>query len=258
MRDYKYLVVERAGPKTVIRMTDTGKRNRLSQGMIDDLTGALRAAERDNSTAVVLTGSDGVFSAGGDITSFKRDASEAINGRIFGDSDFRMPFKAIETLEKPVIAAVDGTALAGGFELALVSDLVVVGEDVEVGTPEPKIGIAPGVAYVRLADEIAHHRAMEIMMTGESITGQEAVEMGLFNEAVPAGDVAGVVDKYIRRLDEAAPVALTVIKKVANRHRLNADTVVSDLGLGVLLETSDAKEGFEAFRRGQFPDFDGE
>lgn len=257
MSDYEHVDLERAGPKTVIRMTDPEKRNRLSQGMIKDLTAALYDAEVDESAAIVLTGTDNVFSAGGDITSFKRDASEVINGRVFGNSDFRAPFEAIETLEKPVIAAVDGTALAGGFELALVSDFVVVGERVEVGTPESKIGIAPGVAYVRLVREIAHHRAMEIMMTGDSITGQEAVDMGLFNEAVPVEEVVGTVDEYVHRLDQVAPVALTVIKKVANRHRSNADTVVSDLGLGVLLETEDAKKGFEAFQKGERPEFDG-
>lgn len=258
MTEYDYVMVERAGPKTVITLDEVDKRNRLSQGMIDDLTAALQEAERDDSTAVVLTGQEGFFCVGADITSFERDAKEALGGRIFGESDFRVLFETVETLEKPVIAALDGMALAGGFELALVCDFVVVGEDVEVGTPESKIGIAPGIAYVRLADQISHHRAMEIMMTGERFTGAEVVEMGLFNAAVPVGEVHEAVDEYVDQLAAAAPLALRVIKKISNRHRGGEDRVVADLGVSVLFETDDAKEGFEAFREGRPPEFTGE
>lgn len=258
MNEYDYVDVQRSGSKTVITMDDVEKRNCLSQGMIDDLSAALYEAERDDSVAVVLTGRKDVFCAGGDITSFKRDASEALGGRIFGNSDFREPFEMIEKLEKPVIAAVDGTAFAGGFELALVSDLVVVGKDVQVGTPEPKIGIAPGIAYVRLQEQVSHHRAMEIMMTGEAFSGAEIVEMGLFNAAVPTKEVHDVVDSYVEQLDTVAPIALRVIKKIANRHRGAEDKVVSDLGIGLLLETDDAAEGFEAFVDERDPEFKGQ
>ncbi|WP_254838593.1 enoyl-CoA hydratase/isomerase family protein [Natronomonas marina] len=257
MNEHEYVDVERAGPKTVITLDNVEKRNRLSEGMIADLTAALEAAERDESAAVVLTGKDGVFCAGADITSFERDAKEALGGRIFGGSDFRVLFETVEELEKPVIAAIDGMALAGGFELALVSDFVVVGEDVEMGTPESKIGIAPGVAYVRLTEQVSHYRAMEIMMTGASFTGAEVVEMGLFNAAVPVEAVHDVVDEYVRQLDRVAPVALTVIKKIANRHRGGEDRVVANLGVSVLFETDDAKEGFEAFREKREPNFEG-
>lgn len=258
MTDYDHVDTERVGPKTVITMDDVDRRNALSQGMIEDLTAALEDAERDESTAVVLTGKEGIFCAGGDIAGFKRDATEALGGRIFGNSDFRAPFEAIEKLEKPVIAAVTGTAFAGGFEMALVSDFVVVGEDLQVGTPEPKIGIAPGVAYVRLKEHISHHRAMEIMMTGDPVTGREAVEMGLFNDAVPREEVHEVVDDYVERLTNVAPTALTVIKMIANRDRGAEDKVVSDLGIGLLLETEDAAEGFEAFLENRDPEFQGQ
>lgn len=257
MTEYEHVTVERTGSKTVVTMDDVETRNSLSQGMIDDLTAAMERAERDESAAVVLTGTDGIFCAGGDISSFKRDATAALGGRIFGDSDFRAPFEAIEKLEKPVIAAVDGTAFAGGFELALVSDLVVVGEDVQVGTPETKIGIAPGVSYVRLKEHLSHHRAMEVMMLGEPMSGADAVEIGLFNEAVPRDAVTDVVDDYVEGLADVAPTALTVIKLIANRHRGGEDKVVSDLGIGVLLETDDAAEGIEAFLDDRDPEFEG-
>lgn len=249
--------VEHGQNKSTVTMSNPEKGNRLSQKMIDELTSGLRKAERHDSVAVVLTGEDGIFCAGGDISSFTNDSSEALNGQLFGDSDFRKVFRSIEELSKPVIAKVDGTALAGGFELALVSDFVVIGEEVETGTPEAKIGIAPGVAYVRLTEDISHHRAMEIMMTGKSFSGRETVEMGLFNKAVPVDEVSDVVDEYVRELSRVAPVALTVIKKIANRHRGGEDKVVSDLGLSVLLQTEDSREGFNAFLEGRKPDFEG-
>lgn len=258
MTEYDYVDVERAGPKTVITMDDVDTRNALSQGLIDDLSAALERAERDGSTAVVLTGRDGTFCAGGDIGSFTDEGREAMSGRLFGDSDFRRPFDLIEELEKPVIAAVNGTALGGGFELTLVSDIAVVGKDVRMGTPETTIGIAPGVAIVRLVDQIGHHRAMEVMMTGTPITGGEAVEMGLFNAAVPVEEVNDVVDDYVERLERAAPLGVAVTKKVANRHRGGEDRVVSDLALGVLLETDDAQEGLSAFTQKRDPEFRGQ
>lgn len=257
MAEYDYVKVERDGPKTTITLDEVDKRNRLSQGMINDLVEALEAAERDESAGVVLTGQDGIFCAGADITSFQRDAKENLGGRIFGESDFRVLFDTVENLEKPVIAALDGIALAGGFELALVSDLVVVGDDIEVGTPESKIGIAPGVAYIRLTEQISHHRAMEVMMTGESFKGAEIVEMGLFNAAVPVEEVHDVVDTYVQQLDKVAPVALTVIKKISNRHRGGEDRTIAEFGVSLLFETDDAKEGFEAFREGRRPEFEG-
>lgn len=254
---YKHVELVRAGPKTVIRLADEQRRNAFSQGMVEDLAEALEAAERDESSAVVITGRDGTFSAGGDITSFTRDGSDALSGHLFGESDFRRPFDLIESLEKPVIAAVNGLAMGAGFELALVSDLVVVGEDVTLGLPETTIGIAPGVAFVRLTDQVGHHRAMELMLTGKRITGSEALEMGLFNAAVPLAEIDDVVDDYVDRIANAAPLGLAVTKKVANRHRGGEGNAVSDLALAALFQTDDAAEGLSAFQAEREPEFEG-
>lgn len=255
---YEHVELDRRGPKTVITFDEPETRNSLSQGMIDDLCAALKAAERDDSAAVVLTGKEGTFCAGGDLSSVTRNRADALSGRMFGDSDFRRPFDLVERLQKPVIAAVNGTALGGGFELALVADIVVVGEAVEVGTPETQVGLIPGVAVVRLTEQIGHHRAMDLMMTGRRITGTEAIDLGLFNEAVPVDRIDDVVDDYVARFDSVAPLGITLTKKVAARHRGGEDVTASELALGILVESDDIDEGLDAFAEKRDPEFTGE
>lgn len=258
MSEYDCLEYEVDGAAAVLTMDSPENRNALSGQMVADLSAALRAAERDDDVrAVILTGTEGAFCAGANIDDFKFDGSEAVSGRILSDEDFREPFDLIEHLDKPVIAAVNGTAMGGGFELALVSDLVVVGEDVTIGVPEVNIGAAPGVAFIRLPEIIDHHKAMELMLTGKHITGAEAVEMGLFNDAVPVDEVHTRADEYVSQIAETAPVALTVIKKIANRHRGAEDNLVADLGLGILFETDDIREGTRAFAEKRDPEFEG-
>lgn len=258
MSEYELLNYEVDGAAAVLTMDSLENQNALSGQLIADLSAALRAAERDDEVrVVVLKGKEGVFCAGANIDEFKFNGSAAVSGRILSDEDFREPFDLIEHLDKPVIAAVNGTALGGGFELALVSDLVVVGEDVTLGVPEVNIGAAPGVAFVRLPEIIDHHQAMELMLTGKHITGAEAVEMGLFNDAAPSDEVHDRVDEYVEQISEVAPVALTVIKKIANRHRGAEDNLVADLGLGILFETDDIREGTKAFSEKRDPEFEG-
>lgn len=258
MSEYELLEYEVDGPAAVLTMDSLQNQNALSAQLISDLSEALRTAERDEEIqVVVLTGKEGVFCAGANIDEFKFDGSEAVSGRILSDENFREPYDLIEHLDKPVISAVNGSALGGGFELALVSDLVIVGEDVTMGLPEVNIGAAPGIAFVRLTDIIDHHTAMELMLTGARISGAEAVEMGLFNEAVPTDEVYDRADEYVEQIAGVAPVALTVIKKVANRNRGAEDNLVADLGMGILFETDDIREGTEAFSEKRDPEFEG-
>ena len=258
MSEYELLEYDVRRSTAVLTMDSVQNQNALSAQLLSDLSEALRTAERDERVrAVILTGKEGVFCAGANIDEFRFDGSEAASGRILSDDDFREPFDLIEHLDKPVIAAVNGTALGGGFELALVSDLVVVGEDVTMGLPEVTIGAAPGIAFVRLTDIIDHHSAMELMLTGKHITGAEAVELGLFNETVPTAEVHDRATEYAEQIADVAPVALTIIKKIANRHRGAEDNLVADFGMGILFETDDIKEGTQAFLERRDPTFEG-
>jgi enoyl-CoA hydratase/carnithine racemase len=255
--DYTDLRYSTDYPKAEITIDVQGHRNTLTNRFCQELVAALQEAELDDGVrVVVLTGSDGDFCAGADIDELTRDGMESVSGRLFGDDNFREAFRTIETLDLPVLAKVDGTAMGGGFELALVSDLVYVAEDAQLGLPEATLGLAPGVAYTRLADMIDHHKAMELMLTGKRISGSEAVELGLFNAALPADELDTRLDEVVETLAGMAPKSHTIIKQIANRNRGGSDELIAGMGLGLLLETDDVEEGIAAFRENRQPTFD--
>ena len=125
-----------------------------------------------------------------------------------------------------------------------------------MGLPEVKIGAVPAIALLRLADSLDHHSAMELMLTGKQITGSEAVSKGLFNEAVPGDEVLTRAVEYSQTFESVAPVAVTIAKKIATRHRRERDSAISDFGLGILMETDDIREGTEAFFEKRAPEFE--
>lgn len=258
MGEFTYLEYEKLGSRARITLDNMDVANALSSPLVEELHDAMQQADDDDGVAAVeLTGKDGMFCAGNDLTEVDLNGVRTARTNFNTTSKWGV-FNLVESFPKPVIAAVNGTAMGGGFELALVSDLVVVGSDVSLGFPEPEVGLAPGIAWMRLPDMINHHQAMELMLTGKIITGAEAVDLGLFNRAVPVEAIEDEVETLVDRLANTAPMAATLTKKVANRKRGGEDIVVSNLGIGVLAETDDATEGVAAFKEKREPEFTGQ
>jgi enoyl-CoA hydratase len=247
---------ERVGSTLLITIDRPQARNAVDAAVAAGLAAALDELETDPGLrAGVLTGAGGTFSAGMDLKAALKGESPEVPGRGFGGlTEAR--------LTKPLIAAVEGFAMGGGFELALGCDLIVAAETAKFGLPEVKRGlIAAGGGVIRLPKRIPHHLAMEFLLTGEPVTGRRAGELGLVNRVTPGGDAAAVALQLAEKLAENAPLALAAVKKVVRA----ADGVPDAEAFAAqraetekLMQSADVREGMTAFAERRAPKWTGE
>jgi enoyl-CoA hydratase len=223
-------------------------RNALSFGLLAELADALEALDRDGRTrVVVLTGSgDRAFAAGADITELADQTPDRLRSEGHFDA-----WDRIGAIGIPLIAAVRGFALGGGCELAMTCDLIIAGDDAQFGQPEIRLGVMPGAGGTqRLTRAIGTARAMEVILTGRTMSADEAVRAGLVTKVVPAATT----------LDEALAIADTIAAqpplavRAAKRSVLAAAELPLSEGLRRerdaffdLFATEDQREGMRAF-----------
>ncbi|MCQ9615852.1 crotonase/enoyl-CoA hydratase family protein [Paenalcaligenes niemegkensis] len=203
----------------------------------------------------ILTGAAQTFSAGMDLKAFAKDGQRPyIENRGFGGMCERPP-------RKPVIAAVEGYALAGGFELALACDLIVASEEAKFGLPEVKRGIVPGAGgMLRLPVRIPYHLAMEIVLTGDMFDARRAHGLGLVNELTPKGQALEQALALARRIINNGPLAVQVAKQVISQSRDWPQDQMFDLQRPItapVFASADAKEGATAFAEKRPPVWQG-
>jgi crotonobetainyl-CoA hydratase len=251
-------LVEHRGNVMVITINRPEARNAINSAVSVALGDALEQAQQDPDVrVVVVTGSgDKSFCAGADLKALSRGENIGHPDRpAWGFAGYVRHF-----IDKPTIAAVNGTALGGGTELALASDLVVAGESAKFGLPEVKRGlIAAAGGVFRLVDQIPRKVALQMMFTGEPITSAEALKWGLINEVVPDGPELDAALALAERITVNAPLAVQASKRVA----VGADDrVVADDEPGwtrtrrevaVVFRSEDAKEGPLAFAQKREP-----
>ncbi|QIG44737.1 crotonase/enoyl-CoA hydratase family protein [Nocardioides anomalus] len=192
----------------------------------------------------VLTGAGGVFSSGMDLKGFLAGDVPVIAGRGLGGLTERPP-------RKPLIAAVEGYAVAGGFELVLACDLVVAGEGARLGVPEVKRGLVAGAgAAVHLPQRIPPAIALEMLLTGDPITAGRAAELGLVNRVVPDGTALDGALELAAAVAANGPLAVAVTKQIALAAPdwSHAERWTRQGGLmGPVFSSEDAQEGARAF-----------
>jgi enoyl-CoA hydratase/carnithine racemase len=200
------------GPVATITLARPDRRNAIDPEMSRDVHAALERIDEDRGVrAGVLTGEGEVFCAGADLKAIAA-------GRLPELLEQPGGFCGLGALRRrtPLVAALNGHALAGGCELALACDIVVAAEDAELGLPEVSRGIIAGAGGVfRLALAIPPKRAMEMLLTGQRISAREAQTLGLVNRVVPAGDVLAVARDLARRIADQAPLAVQETRAIA-------------------------------------------
>ena len=201
--------VETGGPLMVITINRPEARNAVNAAVARGVAGALDELDANPALrAGIITGAGGTFCAGMDLKGFLAGENPQEGGRGFGGIAMRPP-------AKPVIAAVEGYALAGGFEIALSCDLIVASEAASFGLPEVSRGlVAAAGGLLRLPARIPYHLAMEIALTGDRFPAARLHEAGLVSRLVPAGEALAEARKLAERIAANAPLALAASKRI--------------------------------------------
>jgi crotonobetainyl-CoA hydratase len=250
-------LTERRGNVALITINRPEARNAVNSAVSTAVGDALEAAQNDPEVrAVVITGAGESFCAGADLKAISR--RENIYHPDRGDWGFAGYVQ--HYIDKPTIAAVNGTALGGGTELALASDLVVAEERTKFGLPEVKRGlIAAAGGVFRIVDHLPRKVAMELLFTGEPMSSADALKWGLVNHVVPDGTVVDAALALADRITCNAPLAVWASKRVANG--VDDGVIVGDEPgwrrtmheMGGVLRSEDAKEGPRAFAEKREP-----
>jgi acetyl-CoA C-acetyltransferase len=249
------LIVEWHGPVTVFRLNRPRVRNAIDLATARALEKAIDAFEADPDARVaVLTGSGTVFSAGMDLKAAARGEYPVTEGRGLLGITARPP-------AKPLIAAVEGAALAGGCELALAADLIVAAEDAAFGIPEVKRGlVAAAGGVLRLAQSLPRSTALELALTGEPMPARRLHELGLINRVTSPGKAFGTALELARDIAANAPLAVLLSKRIVDEHRDWGAAVafdrLSDIA-GEVIGSADAQEGIRAYAENRTPQWKG-
>ena len=252
---YEHILVEIDAPIATLTLNRPKVLNALSPDLILELTTALSELDADgNVRAVVLTGGPKVFAAGADIGDM---ADRGPVDQLLRDQTGR--WAPLAGFSKPLIAAVNGYALGGGCEVALMCDLIVAGETARFGQPEINLGIIPGAGGTQRWPRTAgKHVAMEVMLMGAPLTAQRAYELGLVNKVVPAEMTVEVARRFARQAAEKPPLAARMAKEAvlkAFESPLSDGLASERKSFYFLFATDDQKEGMHAFlekRKGAF------
>jgi enoyl-CoA hydratase len=237
-----------------VTVNNPKKMNALDFDVYDGLYSAYADIEdNDDVKVAIITGEgDKAFVCGQDIDTFKMyPPSEA---KKFLRRVLHM-FINLESLSKPVIAAVNGLALGGGTEIVLACDIVVASESARFGLPEAGVGVVPIWGVIRLANAVGRHKAKELMMTGDIISAEEANRIGLVNKVVPHEEVLEAAEEIARKIMSKAPLAIDLIKSSVNMDMLPDGAAFTTQTNKYFFETEDLKEGVEAFLNKRKPKF---
>jgi enoyl-CoA hydratase len=221
--------------------------NALSHDLMDELVKALEEFDKDeNIRVIILTGSERAFAAGADIKEMSDETTISIMNK-----DRFATWDRVRSIKKPIIAAVSGFALGGGCELVMTCDMIVASETAQFGQPEINIGVIPGAGGTqRLTRVVGKHKAMEIILTGRSITAHEAHQMGLVNRVVPVELYLDEAKTLAKEIAKKSPVAVKLAKEAilkAFDGSLSEGLEFERKNFYMLFSSEDQKEGMRAF-----------
>ncbi|MFG2951570.1 crotonase/enoyl-CoA hydratase family protein [Streptomyces adustus] len=248
-------IEEHDGGICVITINRPHARNAVDGATAHALAAAIDDLEaRDDLVVGILTGADGVFSAGMDLKAFARGDTPVVEGRGFGGI-------TRTDIKTPLIAAVEGYALGGGTEMALACDMIVAARDAAFGQTEVHYGIVPPEGgMVRLPERIPRNIALELLLTGDPLPAARAEQLGLVNHLTEPGQALTRALELARRIARNAPLAVTAVKRVLNERTALRDLDAlheQDRYVTPVLASMDAREGARAFAEKRSPRWQG-
>lgn len=230
------------------------KKNALTAAMYAEMAQLLVAATADPAVrSVLITGQPGIFTSGNDLDDFMKRAGAV------GESPAFQFMKAMIGCDKPIIAAVTGAAIGIGTTLLMHCDLVYVSDEARLAMPFVSLGLVPEFASSLLVPQLmGPRRAAEKVLLGDPFTGADAVELGIANAVLPAGEVVNHARRIAERFNGLPPAAVRETKKLLRRH--NTDAVMAAITaendvFSARLSSPEAKEAFSAFFQKRKPDF---
>ena len=245
------VLTERRGNVLLITLNRPEVRNAVNAALAEGLAGALDELDGDDGLSVgVLTGTGGFFSAGMDLGAFVKGESAWFGDRGFAGITQR-------AARKPLIAAIEGFALAGGLEIALACDLIVAARGAKMGIPEAKRSIiAAGGALLRMPRRMPYHLVMELALTGDPFPADRFYELGLVNRLAEPGSAVEVAFELASQLTKNGPLALIASKQILQEQfDWSSAEMWEKQGaiIGPLFNSEDAKEGASAFKEKREP-----
>jgi enoyl-CoA hydratase len=257
-----HCLVEQHGHVLVVTMNRPEARNALSGEMIAIMTEAWDRVDADDDIRVaILTGAGGAFCAGADLKAMtSKHPGDQFAGGTFDPTRIDGLLKG-RRLAKPLIAAVEGPAIAGGTEILQATDIRVAGESAKFGVSEARWGLFPlGGSAVRLVRQIPYTLAAEILLTGRHLSAREALDMGLIGHVVPDGQALARAMELAETVAANGPLAvramLQTIRDTEGMPENDAFALEAKLGIAVF-QSDDAKEGPRAFKEKRKPNFKG-
>jgi enoyl-CoA hydratase len=257
-----HCLVELADHTLVVTMNRPEKRNALSGEMLEIMSDAWDRVNSDDAVRVaILTGAGGSFCAGADLAAMSKSApTDRFESGEFDPSVIKSLLKGFR-LTKPLVAAVEGPAIAGGTEILQATDIRVAGESARFGVSEPRWGLYPlGGSAVRLPRQIPYTVAADLLLTGRHITATEALSLGLVGHVVPDGEALekahGIAGMIAANGPLAVQAVLKTIRDSEGKHENECWADDAKVGAAVFA-SNDAKEGPKAFLEKRTPEFTG-
>jgi enoyl-CoA hydratase/carnithine racemase len=254
MATYEGILFEREGSTAIVTLNRPERRNALSLPMLQELTRCFRAIGEDAELrAAILQAKGPAFSAGHDIAemsgkdgAFYRELFEACT----------VLMETLQGIPQPVIAQVHAMATAAGCQLVASCDLAVAAPEAKFATPGVKIGLFCSTPMVALSRAVGSKRAMEMLLTGEAISAQEALDAGLVNKVVPAPELAAATRALAAKISSSSPYVVAIGKSAFYRQLQMPQPLAYDYAQDVMAmnaRAADAQEGFQAFLQKRQP-----
>lgn len=244
---YETLLLTKENGYTLIQINRPQALNALNTQVLKDIYNALFEIDHDDDMKCsIITGNEKAFAAGADI----KEMADKNGKQMFNDNQFES-FHKIRSIKKPIIAAVNGFALGGGCELVMACDMIIASETAKFGQPEINLGVIPGMGgSQRLTRAVGKYRAMEILLTGEMFSAEEALKWGLINKVVPSEFLIEEVKSLAKKIASKPLIAVQTAKEMickADDLSLREGLEYERKKFAELFDTEDQKEGMKAF-----------